>query len=85
MKKQYAVCCESGRVSHLIDVFETEEEAVKFCDDHHWVYDWNGGLVWDLFIDDWYEGEKEEHEETVEEKIIRWNASIDHYIMDVLP
>lgn len=67
MKKQYAVFCESGRVCHMIDVFETEDEAVWLCEYHHWEYDWNGGLVWDLYIDEWIEPETKERDVTVQE------------------
>ena len=47
MKNVYAV---SGAVKHLVAEFENFVDALDFCAECGWVYDWNGGLVWDLEV-----------------------------------
>lgn len=46
----YKVICSCGYVTH--DVYHGLEmsEAIEFCEEHNWTYDWNGGLIWDLDI-----------------------------------
>lgn len=49
MASVYAV---SGSVKHLVARFPHIDDAFDFCIDSNWVYDWNGGLVWDLEVEE---------------------------------
>lgn len=47
----YTVYCCSGSVSHPVLENVDYDDALTFCVEHDWEYDYNGGLVWDLMID----------------------------------
>ena len=48
--KIYKVICSCGWVTHDVYHGLSYDEALDFCNEHNWEYDWNGGLVWDLDI-----------------------------------
>lgn len=48
----YKVVCVSGSVKHTVFSGMTYEEALEMCNYYGWVFDWNGGLVWDLEIEE---------------------------------
>ena len=50
----YKVVCRAGYIKHDVISGLSWEEAQKFCNDHNWELDWNGGLIWDLEIEDDY-------------------------------
>ena len=52
MFELYDVYCVSGKVKHKLLSRRGFAECNAFCNEHDWVYDWNGGLVWDLEIED---------------------------------
>lgn len=54
----------AGRVSHLV-TDGTYEDCLSFCKDNNWQFDWNGGLVWELSIEETDE-ELEEYPPIVE-------------------
>ena len=60
MEKKYRIIINAGRVYHQIYSGLTYEEALKFCEDNNWERDYNGGLVWDMEIDEEYEGMRTE-------------------------
>lgn len=51
MTKLFKVYCVSGSVRHVVYT-GSHTECVYFCREHNWVYDYNGGLVWDLEYDE---------------------------------
>lgn len=50
----YIVNREAGRVSHEVCAFDTEREAVEFCERQRWIDtpDGIGGFEWDLVIEE---------------------------------
>ena len=48
----YDVYCVSCSVSHKILSDVSYEEARQFCEENNWEFDYNGGLVWDLVIEE---------------------------------
>ena len=48
----YKIVCTAGRIRH--DVFHelTYEEALELCEYYDWQFDYNGGLMWDLEIEE---------------------------------
>lgn len=52
MEKRYDVFATAGRVYHLIREDLTMKEAEDFCDYYGWELDYNGGLMWDLEIEE---------------------------------
>lgn len=48
----YKIVCVAGSVKHTIFTGLTHEEALELCWYYDWVFDYNGGLVWDLEIEE---------------------------------
>ena len=48
----YVVYCESGSVRHRMYEFDNYDDAWKYCEGENWVCDYNGGLIWDLVIEE---------------------------------
>lgn len=47
----HAVYCKAGTVRHFV-TDGTQQDCIDFCNDHKWEFDYNGGLVWDLTIEE---------------------------------
>lgn len=52
MVQLYKVVAKAGSVEHRIISSRFYEDALAFCEDHDWEYDYNGGLIWDLEIEE---------------------------------
>ena len=50
--KMYCVKCVSGSIEHVVLSEVSYAEARRFCDGNNWQYDWNGGLLWELCIEE---------------------------------
>ena len=48
----YKIVCEAGSVQHTIYTGLTYKEALEICEGYNWEFDYNGGLVWDLYIEE---------------------------------
>lgn len=49
----YVVMMKSpGGVCHELATFKTEDEAIEFCKDNHWIWIDENEFEWDLFIDE---------------------------------
>ena len=48
----YDVYCVAGSVSYKVLSEVSYKEALQFCTDNNWEFDYNGGLVWDLVIEE---------------------------------
>jgi len=48
----YCVKCVSGSIEHVVLSEVSYAEARRFCDGNNWQYDWNGGLLWELCIEE---------------------------------
>ena len=48
---RFMIVATAGTVEHVIYDDLTEKEAVKICEGYDWVFDYNGGLLWDLSIE----------------------------------
>ena len=46
----YNVIAKAGSVEHPVCEHLNYKEALDFCIEHDWLYDWNGGLWWNLEI-----------------------------------
>lgn len=49
---RYVVYCYCGGVEHKLWEFGTEREAVEMCESYDWEYDWNGGLMWYMRVEE---------------------------------
>lgn len=48
----YRIICTAGRVKHTIFTGMTYAEALETCEFYNWEFDYNGGLVWGLEIEE---------------------------------
>ena len=64
------VYANAGTISHFL-FGGSFEDCLFFCNNNDWVYDWNGGLVWELSID---ETDEEIRESSL---VIVYNDNID--------
>ena len=49
--RTFNVICTSGATTHKVLEGVSYNEALAFCEEHGWIYDYNGGLWWDLQIE----------------------------------